>query len=67
MNIYKLISSWFVFMVRSFDGETVLKGLLFDIDRMIRDKCDPEDVLLVLRKKERFLSRKSSAYKIKWW
>lgn len=53
-------------MTRVYDGETVLKNLLWDVDRMIREKQEPKKILKHIENKIEWL-KNPDWYKVEWW
>jgi hypothetical protein len=52
--------------MKKFSGEYVLNGLMFDVQRMIRERQNPKLILGLIKKKVNFLE-KPNYYKIEWW
>lgn len=53
-------------MVRSYDGETILRNLLWDVDRMIKEGKKHEEVLALMETKIAWL-KNPTWEKINWW
>lgn len=53
-------------MVRSYDGETILRNLLWDVDRMIEERRSHEEILNHIELKLIFLG-KPKWHKVNWW
>jgi hypothetical protein len=54
------------FLARVFDGETILKNTLWDVQRMISEQRDPVEILDLLEAKVAWL-KKPKWYKVRWW
>jgi len=57
-------------MVKRYYANVVLEGLAFDLQRMVREKRAPKEIMNVLEKKVSFLQGNASskyAYKLVWW
>lgn len=53
-------------MVYVYDGETILRNLMWDVDRMMREGKKPEEILDHISLKVSYL-RNPKWDKIRWW
>jgi hypothetical protein len=52
---------------RNYSAESVLNGLCFDLQRMIREKQSKKVILNLLRKKLNFLQDGDKWHHVVWW
>lgn len=54
--------------MKKYDGATILEGMCFDVNRMIREQQNPKMILRYIQKKISFLENPKNTYiKIVWW
>lgn len=53
-------------MARVYDGETILKNMLWDLNRMIEEKRNHEEILNYVKSRVIFLD-KPKWHRINWW